>query len=248
MFLQRDKDNTINVVELAKPVENATNAPGGILLLLRSVTNAVAMLLNSTNQWSATVHDVDFTNCALASRRPCEFAPGQAGFGRHHAHGQKYFQPARARISPPNCPCAGTPMAPSTRKSPRPFLPPTADIHLSLVQSRSRHARSVSRTQTEPVHPRQPAWTRRRHPSAHAGKRAAAGYFSRRRAARRFPHRGRRHGQDLLKWDSLRFNGIDANLNPQSVAIKEIAAGQRLRARRHRNQSHHQSANGVAPG
>ena len=29
--------------------------------------------------------------------------------------------------------------------------------------------------------------------------------------------------QDLLKWDSLRFNGIEANLNPQSVAIKEIA-------------------------
>ncbi len=29
-------------------------------------------------------------------------------------------------------------------------------------------------------------------------------------------------GEDLLKWDSLRFNGIDANLNPQTVAIKEI--------------------------
>ena len=35
------------------------------MLLLRSVTNAVAMLLNSTNQWSGTIHDVDFTNCAL---------------------------------------------------------------------------------------------------------------------------------------------------------------------------------------
>ena len=28
--------------------------------------------------------------------------------------------------------------------------------------------------------------------------------------------------EDLLKWDALRFNGIEANLNPQSVAIKEI--------------------------
>ena len=28
--------------------------------------------------------------------------------------------------------------------------------------------------------------------------------------------------EDLLKWDSLHFNGIDANLNPQSVAIDEI--------------------------
>ena len=30
-------------------------------------------------------------------------------------------------------------------------------------------------------------------------------------------------GEDLLKWDSLRINGIDANLNPETVAIKEIA-------------------------
>ena len=47
------------------PLKISTNAPGGILFLLRSVTNAVAMLLNSTNQWSGTVHAVDFTNCAL---------------------------------------------------------------------------------------------------------------------------------------------------------------------------------------
>ena len=30
-------------------------------------------------------------------------------------------------------------------------------------------------------------------------------------------------GEDLLKWDSLRFSGIEANLNPQMVSIKEIA-------------------------
>jgi hypothetical protein len=30
-------------------------------------------------------------------------------------------------------------------------------------------------------------------------------------------------GEDLLKWDSLRINGIDVSLNPETVAIKEIA-------------------------
>jgi len=30
-------------------------------------------------------------------------------------------------------------------------------------------------------------------------------------------------GEDLLKWDSVHINGIDANLNPQTVAIREIA-------------------------
>ncbi|HLP76517.1 MAG TPA: DUF748 domain-containing protein, partial [Candidatus Paceibacterota bacterium] len=47
LTFRRGKDNTINVIELAKPAEGATNAPGGILFLLHSVTNAVAMLLNS---------------------------------------------------------------------------------------------------------------------------------------------------------------------------------------------------------
>src|SRR5258706_14727101 len=65
LFLNRNKDNAINVVELSKPSETNPSTPGGILFLLRSVTNAVAMLLESTNQWSGTIHDVDFTNCAL---------------------------------------------------------------------------------------------------------------------------------------------------------------------------------------
>jgi hypothetical protein len=64
--LRRGKDQAINVVELSKPVEGMTNAPGGILVLLQSVTNVVSMLLNSTNQWAATVHDVSVTNCALS--------------------------------------------------------------------------------------------------------------------------------------------------------------------------------------
>jgi hypothetical protein len=32
-------------------------------------------------------------------------------------------------------------------------------------------------------------------------------------------------GEDLLKWDSVRISGIDANLNPQVVSIREIAVG-----------------------
>ena len=55
LSLSRARDNSVNVVELAKPADPAANASGGILFLLRSVTNVVAMLLNSTNQWSGTV-------------------------------------------------------------------------------------------------------------------------------------------------------------------------------------------------
>ena len=63
--LLRGKDDAINVVELSKPAATAANAPGGILLLLHSVTNAVTMLLHSTNQWSATVRNVISTNGSI---------------------------------------------------------------------------------------------------------------------------------------------------------------------------------------
>jgi len=64
-FLERDTNAAVNVVEISKPAGSATNAPGGILFLLRSVTNAVAMLLNSTNEWTGTVRSVMATNCEL---------------------------------------------------------------------------------------------------------------------------------------------------------------------------------------
>jgi len=75
LFLNRNQDAAVNVVELSKPPATAANAPGGILFLLRSVTNAVAALLNSTNEWSGTVRHAVATNCAihladLASPRP----------------------------------------------------------------------------------------------------------------------------------------------------------------------------------
>ncbi|HEX4343607.1 MAG TPA: DUF748 domain-containing protein, partial [Verrucomicrobiae bacterium] len=65
LHVQRNKDQTINVVEVSKPSDTGANTPGGIVFLLRSVTNAVTMLLNSTNQWTGIIHEVNFQNGAL---------------------------------------------------------------------------------------------------------------------------------------------------------------------------------------
>jgi hypothetical protein len=65
-WLNRNTNEAVNVVEMSRPAPTITNAPGsGIIFLLRSVTNAVAMLLNSTNQWSGTVRNITATNCEL---------------------------------------------------------------------------------------------------------------------------------------------------------------------------------------
>jgi outer membrane protein OmpA-like peptidoglycan-associated protein len=64
-LLRRNKDTSVNAIELAKPAEAAPNTPGGILLLLRAMTNVVAMLLNSTNLSNGTIGELKLTNCAL---------------------------------------------------------------------------------------------------------------------------------------------------------------------------------------
>ena len=65
LFLLRNGNNSTNAAGSTQPAETATNAPGGIPALLGSVTNAVALLLHSTNLWTGTVRDVEFTNCAF---------------------------------------------------------------------------------------------------------------------------------------------------------------------------------------
>ena len=222
LFVQRDKDATINALEAAKPVENETNAPGGILFLLRSVTNAVAMLLNSTNQWNATVHDVNFTDCGL------------------HLEDLVNSRPARLDLDDVTLTARNISNLPHTNltaelslrwntngtintKITASLSPPTADIHLSLS--------NLDLGTLDPyLEPQLNLFI--------LGSRLGLDGDIRLRTPENelpqvtFTGDARLDdfrtvdgvtAQDLLKWDSLRFNGIEANLNPQSVEIKEIA-------------------------
>jgi hypothetical protein len=86
---RRDRDETVNLLELAQPAESVTNAPGGILFLLQAATNVFNMLLGSTNLWSATLDQLEITNCAmrwedLATTRPVRLELDQVAVsGRH---------------------------------------------------------------------------------------------------------------------------------------------------------------------
>jgi hypothetical protein len=220
LFLRRNKDNSVNVVELSKPAE--ANAPGGILLLLRSVTNAVALLLNSTNVWTGTLHDVDFTHCALSLEDLVN------------------FRPARLELDDIALTVKNISNVPSTNLTAALFLrwntngsiktevaasfsPPVADIQLDLDQldlgtldpylepqlslfilgsKLGLHGQIHLRTPKDAL----PEVT------FHGDARLDD-----------FRTVDRVMGEDLLKWDSVRVSGIDANLNPQTVAIKEIA-------------------------
>ena len=221
LFLSRARDNSVNVVELAKPAESVTNAPGGILFLLRSVTNAVAMLLNSTNQWSGTVGSVAVTNCAL------------------HLEDDVNSRPARLDLSDITLDAKNISNVPGTNLTAvfslrwntngsiktvttASFLPPTADIRLDLDQ--------LDLGTLDPyLEPKLNLYIL-------GSKVGLHGNISLLTPKDELPQ-VTFHGdaslddfhtvdgvmaEDLVKWDSIGFNGIDADLNPQTVSIKEI--------------------------
>jgi len=222
LFLRRGRDATVNVVEAAKPVENATNPPGAILLLMRSVTNAVAELLNSTNQWEAAIHNVDFTNCELhledlANSRPARLDLDNATLSIRNISNLPHTNLTAEMYLRWNTNGAIRSQIAAS------FSPPTADVHLVL----SNLDLGTLDPYLEPqlnlfivgsrlgldgdIHLRTPENGLPQVTFTGDARlddfRTVDGVMA----------------QDLLKWDSLQFNGIEANLSPQSVVIKEIA-------------------------
>ncbi|HUA37342.1 MAG TPA: DUF748 domain-containing protein [Candidatus Sulfopaludibacter sp.] len=222
LFVRRNKDATINALEAARPVANETNPPGGILLLLRSVTNAVAMLLNSTNQWNAAVHDVNFTNCGLhledlVNSRPARLDLDDVTLTARNISNRPHTNlTAELSLRWNTNGIINTEIAAS-------LSPPTADIQLSLS--------NLDFGTLDPyLEPKLNLFI--------LGSRLGLDGDVRLRTPENelpqvtFTGNARLDdfrtvdgvmAQDLLKWDSLRFNDIEANLNPPTVAIKEIA-------------------------
>ena len=88
LLLRRNKDTSVNAIELSKPAEAAPNTPGGILLLLRAMTNVVAMLLNSTNLSNGTIGELHLHNCALHLEDLVNSQPVRLDLDRIEVHGK----------------------------------------------------------------------------------------------------------------------------------------------------------------
>jgi len=221
LFLQRNKNDSINVVELSKPAESTANAPGGILFLLRSVTNAVALLLNSTNQWNGTIRDVNFTNCALhledlVNSRPAKLDLDDITLvAKNISNIPNTNFTAELSLRWNTNGTIHTEVAAS-------FLPPTADIQFTL----SNLDLGTLDPYLEP----------KLNLLILGSKLGLDGEIHLHTPKNELPevtfHGDARlddfhtvdgvMAEDLLKWDSVRIDGIDANLNPQTVAIKKI--------------------------
>jgi Domain of Unknown Function (DUF748) len=221
LFLNRGKDASINVVELSKPAATADNAPGGILLLLRSVTNAVTMLLNSTNQWAATVREVNVTNCAAHLRDLVNSRPATLDLTDIALTAKNISNLAGTNLTADlslRWNTNGTINVATTAA----FAPPTVDVQLDLDR--------LNLGTLDPyLEPKLNLYILGSEIGLHGAvhlRTPTNGLpdvtFKGDARLDNFHTVDGKFGDDLLKWDTLQFNGIDANLNPQSVTIREI--------------------------
>ena len=217
--LRRNKDTSVNAIELLKPADAAPPAPGGILLLLRAMTNMVAMLINTTNLSNALIRDVNLTNCALHLEDLVNSLPVHLDLEDIAAHGKNISNRAgtnmtaevamrwdtngtvragiKAGLSPPNAVIVLEVDKLNLRPL-APYLEPHLDIFVlgSRLGLAGTARLSSAKDQVPEVQFQGDAWLNE---------------FS---TAEGMATEG------LLRWNSLRLSGIEASLNPPVVSVK----------------------------
>jgi hypothetical protein len=223
LTLLRDKNAAINVVELSKPPDTAGQAPGGIMLLLRSVTNIVAQLLDSTNAVVGTIREVNFQNGALSLTDLINSRPVSLNLDQISLTATDISNVPGTNLTATLALRWNTNGTVRTDVS-APFLPPTADIDLALDKVELRQFGPYLESKLNLL--------------IIDSKLGLNGHVSLRTPKDGLPQvtfTGDEwlddlstvdgvFGEELLKWGSVRISGIDANLNPATVAIREIAA------------------------
>lgn len=219
--LKRDTNAAVNVVELSKPATTATNAPGGILFLLRSVTNAVAMLLNSTNQWTATVRSITVTNCALHLEDHANPRPAKLDLSDISLVAKNLSNLPGTNLEA-DCALRWNTNASIHVAATGTLEPTSADVKLDFdrldLTTLDAYLASelnlfILGSQVN-LH-----GTVRLRPQVND---LPVVSFNGNASLDNFHTVDGVFGQDLVKWDAVRFNGMVANLNPPLVAIHEL--------------------------
>ena len=219
--VKRDREQMINVIQMSQPPADVTNAPGGILMLMQAATNAFAALINSTNLWSARVRQIDATNCALswedlATPRPVRLLVDDVSLSarelsnisgsnqtavlslRWNTNGTVRVE-TKVQIAPPSADVTLAVHDLELRPL-DPYLEPF--VNLFITESKvgldgSLHMRMATNGLPEVTF----------HGDARLDDFATVDTAM---------------SEDLVKWKSFQFSGIDANLQPPVVNVKEV--------------------------
>ena len=225
IYLRRRAGGSTNVAGPVPPAvaTPATNAPGGIPVLLGSITNAVAQLLRTTNLWTGIVRDVEFTNGAfhledLTASRPARLDLDDIALSvknisnlpeTNFTVGLSLRWNTNGAIKTDIAVSTAAPLTADVQfaldRLDFGTLDPYLESQLNLFIPGSQfglHGEVQLRTpegQLPGITFRGDTWL--------DGLRVVDGVI----------------GEDLLKWNSFRISGIAVNVNPLSLAIREIA-------------------------
>jgi len=219
--LRRNKDTSVNAIELLKPADSAPPAPGGIILLLRAMTNLVSMLLNTTNLSNGAIRELNCTNCALHLEDLANSQPVRLDIEDIAVHGKNISNRAGTNMT------AGVSLRWDTNGTVR------ADIQAALSPASAEVTLACDRLNLRPLAP---------YLEPHldifvlGSKLGLAGTVRLRSTTDTLPE-VRFQGdawldafstaegiasEGLLKWNSLRLSGIAANLNPPVVSVEAM--------------------------
>ncbi len=218
-----NKAAPFNFLQIVKPGVSKPTPPGGVLVFLNAITNAVSTLIHAKNEWTGIIHEVNFTNCGV---QLTDLA---------------YGHPATLDLSNVDVDAKNISNIPNTNITATVSLdwnkngridagvtavisPTTIDIRLALDQLDLSTLSPYVKSEVNMFVP-----------SVTFG---LNGKVRLRTPAHKLPiitFRGDTWvdhfhavdgitGDDLLKWDEIRVSGIDANLNPESASIRQISA------------------------
>lgn len=223
LFLQRGTNKTVNIIRIAKPKVSKPTAPGGILFFLNTITNAVATLINTTNQWTGIIHEIDFTNCG------------------GHLLDLAYARPATLDLNDINVNVKNISNIPNTNitagvsmdwnRDGRINVGVTARISPALLDVRL----ALDRLDLSTLAPYAESQFNLFLPGADLGLNGELHLYTPRQKLPIVTFQGDTwldhfhavdgiRGEDLLRWDEIRISGIRANLNPPSASIQRISA------------------------
>lgn len=215
----RGSNAAINLLEAAAPNTNAS-APAGILFALQSATNLITQLLTSTNLASATVREISVSNCFLNYRDDACVPPASLVVDQVNV--------AARNLS--NRPDTNMTSQVSLRWNTNGNI--AVDLNAALAPLKVDVDLNVQQLELAPIDP-----YLRPHVNAYilGSKVGLNGHVSVAASEGKLPavtFTGSGSldelnvlgstSEDLLKWGSLRFNGVAAKLEPPSVTVSNV--------------------------
>jgi uncharacterized protein involved in outer membrane biogenesis len=219
-LLRRNRDTSVNAIELSKPATAAPNTPGGIVLLLRAMTNVIAMLLNSTHLSNGGIRELKLVNCALHLEDLVNSQPVRLDLEGIAVQAKNISNRAGTNMTAEISLCwdtNGTVRAGITAA----LSPPSAEVKLAFDDLSLLPLAPYLEPHLEVL--------------VLGGKLGLAGTVHLRGAKDELPEIGFQGdawlggfslagsiaAEGLLEWNSLRLSGIEANLNPPVVSVTE---------------------------